>query len=270
MTVDIRRWLGGTAVALAAGSLLIAPQAASAAGHSLPPVAAKFDYQIGAAYTPPAGVTVVSRDRGAAPAAGLYNICYVNAFQTQPEETAWWKVNHDSLLLKDKGGRYVVDGEWNEVLLDTSTDAKRAALAGIVGGWIAGCAKSGFNAIEPDNIDSYQRSKKLLTDAHAVSYLGLLATRAHQAGLAIAQKNALELKDRGRKAGLDFAIAEECGQYQECADYQAQYGNNVIAIEYRAGGLTTACKSLAGKTSVVRRDVDVTAPGSKTYIYKTC
>lgn len=55
--------------------------APAAAGVVLPPVDARFDYQIGQPYAPPSGVTVVSRDREAAPAAGLYTICYVNAFQ---------------------------------------------------------------------------------------------------------------------------------------------------------------------------------------------
>uniref|UniRef100_A0A0W0GD17 Putative glycoside hydrolase family 114 protein n=1 Tax=Moniliophthora roreri TaxID=221103 RepID=A0A0W0GD17_MONRR len=41
-----------------------------------PPANAKFDYQIGGAYTPASDVAVVSRDRTDSPAAGKYNICY--------------------------------------------------------------------------------------------------------------------------------------------------------------------------------------------------
>src|SRR5690606_18115219 len=52
----------------------------------LPPPNARFDYQLGGAYTPPGGVQIVSRDREATPAAGAYNICYVNGFQIQPGE----------------------------------------------------------------------------------------------------------------------------------------------------------------------------------------
>lgn len=68
---------------------------AQQAAVTLPPVNAKFDYQIGEAYRPPSGVTVISRDREADPVAGLYDICYVNAFQVQPAEATWWKQNHD-------------------------------------------------------------------------------------------------------------------------------------------------------------------------------
>jgi len=259
------------ATALAAAlSVAASPSAGAAVTYTLPPVNAKFDYQIGGAYTPPSGVTVVSRDRKAAPAAGLYNICYVNAFQTQPDEIGWWQANHDDLLLKDSHGSYVVDEAWGENLLDTSTAAKRSALAGIVGGWIDGCATAGFKAVEPDNIDSYDRSTGLLTKANAVSYLTLLASRAHGDGLAIGQKNTTDLGTAGKSAGLDFAIAEECGRYDECDAFTSVYGSNVIVIEYTKSAFRKACTKWGASLSVVLRDVLVTAPGSRTYQYDAC
>lgn len=54
------------------------------------PANAKFDYQIGGSYTPASDVRVVTRDRTAAPVAGLYNICYINAFQTQAVDKKFW------------------------------------------------------------------------------------------------------------------------------------------------------------------------------------
>jgi hypothetical protein len=44
----------------------------------------------------------------------------------------------------------------------------------------------------------------------AVAYARRLVRRGHRAGLAVAQKNTVELD--GRKAGFDFAVAEECGR----------------------------------------------------------
>jgi hypothetical protein len=268
MSVRFRPLLVGAALLAALG--LPAVDASAAAAYTLPPVNAQFDYQIGDAYPPPTGVRVVSRDREAAPAAGLYNICYINAFQVQPNEVDWWQQNHDDLLLKDSKGKYVVDGAWNEILLDTSTAAKRSALATIVGGWMDGCATAGFQAIEPDNIDSYDRSKRLLTVDGAVAYLRLLATHAHGAGLAIGQKNTTALGADGKNAGLDFAVAEECGEFDECGDYTDVYGAHVIDIEYTRSGFTAACSAVGATVSVVRRDVDVTAPGSSTYTYGAC
>jgi hypothetical protein len=267
------RVLGALAVSVAAalttGFVVTSAPDAAAAAITPPPANAKFDYQIGGAYTPPSGVKVVSRDREAAPATGLYNICYVNAFQTQPGEVDWWKANHDNLLLK-KSGQYVVDGEWDEILFDVSTAAKRTALADVVGGWIDGCAADGFNAVEPDNQDSYDRSQKLLTKQNALDFIKLMATRAHNKGLAIGQKNTTDFGTAGKAAGLDFAVAEQCGEWSECEDYTDVYGGNVVAIEYKDSGYTTACNAVGGKISVTRRDVLVTAPGSGTYIYKEC
>ena len=51
----------------------------------------------------------MSRDHDAAAAPGLYNICYVNAFQAQPDAASWWKTNHPDLLLHDKNGNLVID-----------------------------------------------------------------------------------------------------------------------------------------------------------------
>lgn len=254
-----------TAATVATTSLL-AHDAAEAA-VTLPPTHAKFDYQIGGAYTPPAGVQVVTRDRTAAPAAGLYNICYVNAFQVQPGEEGQWA---SDLLLRDANGNVVVDEDWGEALLDLRTQDKRNRIAAKVNGWIDGCASKGYKAIEPDNYDSYTRSKSLLTAAQAKAYLTLLAQHAHTKNLAIGQKNTVELAGARQSIGLDFAVAEECGQYDECGDYVDAFGNNVIVIEYTDGGRRKACSAFGTRLSIVQRDVDVSVPGDSDYVRKTC
>jgi len=234
----------------------------------LPPANAPFDYQIGGAYPPPAGVRVVSRDRNSAPAAGIYNVCYVNGFQAQPDEDSFWNA-HADLLLKDKSGKPVIDTDWNETLLDTSSEAKRAALGEIVGGWIAGCATSGFDAVEIDNLDSYSRSQGLLSQENNVAFMQLLASAAHAHGLAIAQKNSSDLLDRVAQLGTDFAVAEECNRYDECADYQAAYGNLVFVIGYRPQDFQKGCTNFP-ELSIVLRDLDVSTPGSSSYVYQGC
>ncbi|MEY2425156.1 MAG: hypothetical protein QOI61_728, partial [Actinomycetota bacterium] len=83
----------------------------------------KFDYQLGGAYPPPPGVGIVVRDRLDPPAAGKYNVCYINGFQAQESERQWWNRNHPDLLLRDASGRVVVDVNWNEALLDIRTAA---------------------------------------------------------------------------------------------------------------------------------------------------
>jgi hypothetical protein len=240
-----------------------------AVGFSLPPANATWDYQIGTPYKPRKGVTVVSRDREAKPFGAGYTFCYVNAFQTQPGEVKWWKHKHPRLLLK-KDGKPVVDGFWGEILLDTSTPTKRLRLARIVGRWITGCAADGFQAVEPDNLDSWTRSKGMLTKADAFEYVGLLADRAHKAGLAIAQKNAAGATTLGRRSGLDFAVAEECGRWRECKAYMDAYHREVFVIEYRLRDFRYSCEHWGDKLSIVLRNLMVTAPGTKNYVYRSC
>ncbi|MCE0538753.1 endo alpha-1,4 polygalactosaminidase [Kineosporia rhizophila] len=241
---------------------------------TLPPANGQFDYQIGGAYTPVAAVKIVDRDREAKPASGKYNICYVNAFQTQPSEADFWTGSHDDLLLKTADGDYVEDSEWGEFLLDTSTEAKRKALAAVVGEWIDGCAAAGFDAVEPDNLDTYTRSDDLLSKDDNVAFAALLAERAHDAGLAIAQKNTAELDQSDAKAaGFDFAIAEECQVWKECDAYTDIYGDQVYEIEYTDNGqaaYTKACASQGKEISVILRDRKVVPSGKSAYRYQSC
>jgi hypothetical protein len=238
-----------------------------------PPAHAGFSYQLGGAFAPEPGVGIVDRDRLAAPAAGAYNICYINAFQAQPGAVGWWRARHRGLLLV-RHGRLVVDRAWREPLLDTSTAAKRRALAGIVGGWIDRCASAGFRAVEPDNLDSWARSHGAVTRTDNLAFAALLIARAHARGLAIAQKNAAEVAPAGRRLGFDFAIAEECEPYHECDAYLRAYGAQVIEIEYPdsggPAGFAAACRARGDRISIVYRDRDVTPAGRPRYLERRC
>jgi hypothetical protein len=273
MSTPVRR----LAVAILSGTALLVGVCASpgsAASYALPPANGQFDYQIGGAYAPSSTVQIVDRDRLDAPAAGRYNVCYVNAFQTQPDDASWWKTNHDDLLLKKANGSYVIDSAWDEMLLDTSTAAKRSRLLAIVGRWVDGCMASGYSAIEPDNLDSYSRSSKRLTKQNNVEFAKLLATRAHADGLAIAQKNDSSMAAKGKAIGFDFAIVEECQVYDECDDFTSVYGTQVYEIEYNDNGgtanFTKACNARGATTSVIYRDRDVVAKGTRGYVYTFC
>ncbi|MEV4612602.1 endo alpha-1,4 polygalactosaminidase [Kitasatospora sp. NPDC049258] len=229
-----------------------------------------FDYQIGGPYQPPAGIGAVSRDHTAPPAQGLYNVCYLNAFQAQPDATDWWQGNHPALLLRDAQGRPVMDEDWGEALLDVSTPAKRTELAGVVGAWIDECAAKGYQAVEPDNLDSYERSGGRLDKSHNAAFAQLLAARAHADGLAIGQKNTTDLIGQRRTIGFDFAVSEECGHYDECGGFDSAYEGRVFVIEYNAADYAKTCKSFGGKLSVVLRDRDVRPAGRSGYVFRSC
>ncbi|AHH99022.1 endo alpha-1,4 polygalactosaminidase [Kutzneria albida] len=258
-------FVGGTACSSSA-SPAATGTAPPHATVTAPPVTAGFDYQIGGAYTPPSQVRVVSRDHTAQPAAGLYNICYVNAFQAQPGAEGEW----GDLLLRDANGNVVMDEDWGEGLLDLRTADKRQRVAAKVNVWVDDCATKGFQAIEPDNYDSFTRSKGLLSDSDAQAYIRVLSAHAHKKGLAVGQKNTSELAGQRQANGLDFAVAEECGDQNKCGEYTPAFGDHVIVIEYTDAGLRTACDRWGGSLSIVRRDHGVAPAGASGYVRKTC
>jgi len=243
-------------VALATALATLVPTTATATARPLP-VGPDVDYQLGGAASVPPNVGIVVRDRRARPVAGIYNVCYVNAFQAQPDERRFWRA-HWRLVLK-RDGRPVVDSAWGEWLLDTRTRSKRADIARIVGRWIDGCAAAGFDAAELDNLDSWSRSDGLIRPRHAKALARRLVVRAHRAGLAVAQKNWAEWD--GRAAGFDFAVAEECGRWRECGAYVAHYGRRVLVVEYRTVDFDATCARWGSRLAVVLRDRDLLPGG---------
>jgi hypothetical protein len=230
-----------------------------------------FDYQLGGAYTPPDGVGVVVRDRSERPMEHGYSICYVNAFQTQPDDEADW----DEDLLLHVDGAPVTDPDWpDETLLDTSTDPKRQRIVDVVRPWIRDCAERGYQAVEFDNLDSYTRSESALDLDDNTALASSLVALAHRDGLDAAQKNlaehALTLKD---SAGFDLAIAEECAANGECGDYTRAYGEAMVDIEY-TDHLSHSFDQMCGQADrprvMILRDRDLVTPKSKGYVYRAC
>lgn len=250
-----------------------APALAAHASVRRPPANGQFDYQIGGGYRPAAGVKIVDRDRTAKPAPGVYNVCYINAFQTQAYQDGWWKAHHPKLLLR-RHGKLVEDPGWpGEIILNTATAHDRSRLASIEDGWLDGCRSKGFQGVEPDNLDSNARSHGALTESDDFAFAKLLVRHAHAIGLAIAQKNSAEQSKRGHAIGFDFAIAEECQVYIECNDYTKAYGDEVFEIEYTDNGTAAyiaACKARGTRISIILRDRNVTPRGNSHYHYKAC
>ncbi|MCS5722283.1 endo alpha-1,4 polygalactosaminidase [Herbiconiux sp. CPCC 203407] len=261
-------------------SLLLAGCAGPTTDPTLFPADPVVDYQLGGGYTQPEGVTVVARDSTDEPAAGVYSICYVNGFQTQPG--ADWP---DELVLHDASGAEVFDPGWpDERLLDIRTAQNREAAAEVLAPVIGGCADAGFQAVEFDNLDSYTRSDGAFGLEEAVAFGTLLVEEAHAAGLAAGQKNTPQLADRGHdEMGFDFAVAEECAYYEECSAYTDVYGDRVIDIEYAdafeagaegfEGALTSfeeACADPARPFGTVLRDRDLAPAGAEGHVYARC
>jgi hypothetical protein len=228
-----------------------------------PPAGVPWDYQIGGSAPPAAGVGVVVRDSTDSPASGVYSVCYVNAFQSQPGVDV-----PAGLLLRDAAGAAVEDPDWpGEFLFDVGTGAGRAAVLAHVGPAVDGCAADGFDAVEADNLDSWTRSGGTLDAGDAAAMARLLVGRAHAAGLAIGQKNAVELA--AADLGFDFAVTEDCALFDECAAYARAYAV-VLDVEYTDEGFAAACGRGTAGVSVVRRDLAVSAPGSAGHDAERC
>lgn len=235
----------------------------------LPP-GAVADYQLGRGYSPPEGVTVVVRDSTDRPEPRLFNICYVNGFQTQPG--ADWPAD---LLVTRWDGVPIADPDWpDEYLLDISTPKKRMANLSLVLPTIRTCADKGFDAVEFDNLDSYTRSDGKLSQRDALDFARLLIMAATDLGLPAGQKNAADLGWRGRRAGFSFAVAEGCHRWYECAAYTRVYGTaQVIGIEYAddlRGSFAEACADPDRPGSLILRDRLLLRPEADGYVFEAC
>jgi hypothetical protein len=265
-----------TGVAPTAPATAGAPAPAGAASTIIPlPTDTKADYQLGGGYSPAARVGIVTRDSTDTPAKGLYSICYVNGFQTQGGDRQAWLTKYPTLVLRYANSKPVFDPGWpDEMLLDSSTAARRAGITGVIGKTIDHCKAAGFQAVEFDNLDSWTRSHHRLTKADNVALATLFVRRAHADGLAAGQKNTTELGAAGRTSiGFDFAVAEECYRYDECASYTRVYGRRVIDIEYTddlRGTFAAACAAPGRPAMTILRDRDLTTPSSKKYVYRSC
>jgi hypothetical protein len=132
---------------------------------------------------------------------------------------------------------------------------------------VDGCAAGGFDAVEADNLDSWTRSGGALDAGDAAAMARLLVGRAHAAGLAIAQRNAVALA--GADLGFDVAVTEDCALFDSCAPYARAYGV-VLDVECTDEGFAAASARGAAGVSAVRRDRAVSPPGSAGHVAERC
>ncbi len=261
-----------TATALAAvgcsGSAADTSPKTPEAKVSAPPAHAGVDYQLGGAYTPPKGVSVVSRDHTASPAPGLYNICYVNAFQAQPDAEGDWDAD---LLLRDRAGKVVMDKDWGEAMLDIGTPAKRARIAEKVDDWIDSCADKGFDAVEPDNYDSYTRAPRTDCSPRPTPRRSRRCSPATRTpGTSPSPRRTPSNSPRTASGSASTS------RWWRSADSTTNAGPTSTRSATTSSSSSTPRRAWrrparAGATvSIVRRDLDVTPAGQDGYVRETC
>lgn len=100
----------------------------------------------------------------------------------------------------------------------------------------------GCDGVEPDNVDAYTNGSGFaLTATTQLDYNRFLATEARARGLRIGLKNDVD-QVAALAPDFDFAVNEQCHQYNECGVYKAftQAGKPVFNAEYRKIWRTSA------------------------------
>ena len=160
---------------------------------------------------------------------GSKAICYVNV-------GAWenWRPDKEKFPKSVLGRNY--SGWAGEKWLDIRRIDK---LAPIMRARFDICRQKGFDAIEPDNMDSYTNNTGFPIKAkHQLRYNKWLAKEAHKRGLAIALKND-PAQARGLQPYFDFAITEDCFDQGWCYKMWPfiSSGKAVLAAEYTDTGI---------------------------------
>jgi hypothetical protein len=168
-------------------------------------------------------------------ARGIKVVCYMDAGTYEPG-----RPDSSDFPASLKGA--AVQGWPGELWLDVrSSGPNYAKLQSIMLARFKVCQQKGFDAVEPDNLDSYQNDPGFKTAAaDQLAYNEWLATTVHGLGLAIFQKNDLD-QVQALEPYFDGILDEECNKYTECdalAPYTAA-GKPAWDAEYTEDGETT-------------------------------
>jgi hypothetical protein len=97
------------------------------------------------------------------------------------------------------------------------------------------CARKGFDAVEPDNIDGFENDTGFhITARDQLRYDEWVANEVHALGMAVLQKNDPE-QARTLEPYFDGVLDEQCNQYQECGSFRPylRAGKPVLNAEYK-------------------------------------
>jgi len=123
----------------------------------------------------------------------------------------------------------------------------------------------GFDAIEPDNIDSYTNDTGFdITEQDVINYCKWLANEAHSRGLSIGQKNATELAGQ-LVDSFDWILLEDAFEqnFQEEAKIYITKNKAVFATEYtdetsESDFLNTVCQKASSlKYTAILKERDL-------------
>lgn len=123
------------------------------------------------------------------------------------------------------------------------------------------CARKGFDAVEPDNIAGWEnRTGFPLTAGEQLRFNRWVAQRVHALGMAVALKNDPR-QVRPLLGSFDFAIVEQCFQYDECGLYEPFVGASkaVFEAEYELAPGEYCERAIGLRFSAIRKSYDLFA-----------
>ncbi|MBA2517717.1 MAG: endo alpha-1,4 polygalactosaminidase [Solirubrobacterales bacterium] len=168
--------------------------------------------------------------------ASRYVICYIDAGSYEN-----FRVDHARFPRSVKGRPNGWPGErWLDI-------RRLDILAPILKARMRTCARKGFDAVDPDNVDGYANKTGFgLSRADSLRFTRWLARTAHGLGLSVGLKNALELVP-SLAPRFDFAVVEQCFQYDECERLAPflQRSKPVYVVEYEGSYATLCAKAAA-------------------------
>lgn len=123
------------------------------------------------------------------------------------------------------------------------------------------CERKGFDAVEPDNLAGWEnRTGFPLTGADQLRFNRWVADRVHARGMSVALKNDGR-QARQLVASFDFAVVEQCFQYDECGQYLPfiKAGKAVFEAEYEIAPARFCPRARDLRFSAIRKGYDLYA-----------
>jgi hypothetical protein len=123
------------------------------------------------------------------------------------------------------------------------------------------CARKGFDAVEPDNLAGWENKTGFpISAVDQLRFNRWVARQVHARGMAVALKN--DGPQAGQLVGeFDFAIVEQCFQYEECGAYRVftQKDKAVFEAEYELEPAAYCVEAQSIGFSAIRKSYDLFA-----------
>jgi hypothetical protein len=181
-------------------------------------------------------------------ARGARAICYIDVGTAEN-----WRSDYKKFPASVMGAENGWPGEkWLDV-------RQLSVLEPIMEARFAMCKSKGFDAVEPDNVDSYENDPGFpTTDQNQLTFNIWVAKAVHALGMSVAQKN-----DDDQAAQLvgyfDFVVVEQCAQYSECDSFESYTAVHKAVLDVEYSGGTGFCAGLPAGVSGMAKDLDLDA-----------